>query len=43
MHRLTMYADCPRANLPVVEQLAASVINVPSSAALAPHPHDNLL
>jgi perosamine synthetase len=35
MHRLPMYADCPRDVLPVAEALEASVINLPSSAALA--------
>ncbi|HEV7229270.1 LegC family aminotransferase [Brevundimonas sp.] len=35
MHRLPMYAGCPRAPLPVAERLEASVINLPSSAALA--------
>lgn len=35
MHRLPMYADCPRAPLPFAERLEASVINLPSSAALA--------
>lgn len=35
MHRLPMYADCPRASLPVAERLEAAVINLPSSAALA--------
>lgn len=35
MHRLPMYVDCPRAPLPVAERLEASVINLPSSAALA--------
>lgn len=35
MHRLPMYAACPRAPLPVAEVLQASVINLPSSAALA--------
>lgn len=35
MHRLPMYADCPRAPLAVAEKLEASVINLPSSAALA--------
>ncbi|MBX9574795.1 MAG: LegC family aminotransferase [Caulobacteraceae bacterium] len=34
MHRLPMYANCPRASLPVAEALEASVINLPSSAAL---------
>lgn len=35
MHRLPMYADCPRDDLPVAESLEARVINLPSSAALA--------
>jgi perosamine synthetase len=35
MHRLPMYARCPRDALPVAEALAARVINLPSSAALA--------
>ena len=35
MHRLPMYADCPRAALPVAEALEARVINLPSSAKLA--------
>ncbi|HEY0103632.1 MAG TPA: DegT/DnrJ/EryC1/StrS family aminotransferase, partial [Brevundimonas sp.] len=35
MHRLPMYAACPRAPLPVAEALEASVINIPSSARLA--------
>jgi perosamine synthetase len=35
MHRLPMYADCPRDALPVAEALEASVINLPSSAKLA--------
>lgn len=35
MHRLPMHAACPRAPLPVAEALEASVINLPSSAALA--------
>ena len=34
MHRLPMYAACPRDELPVAEALAARVINLPSSAAL---------
>ena len=34
MHRLPMYAACPRAPLPVAERLEAAVINLPSSAAL---------
>lgn len=35
MHRLPMYAACPRDALPVAEALEASVINIPSSARLA--------
>lgn len=35
MHRLPMYADCPRAHLPVAERLEREVINIPSSACLA--------
>lgn len=35
MHRLPMYADCPRMPLPVAESLEARVVNVPSSARLA--------
>lgn len=35
MHRLPMYAGCPRMPLPVAELLEASVINIPSSAKLA--------
>jgi perosamine synthetase len=35
MHRLPMYADCPRASTPIAEALEDSVINLPSSAALA--------
>lgn len=35
MHRLPMYAACPRAPLPVAEALEASVVNIPSSARLA--------
>lgn len=42
MHRLAMYADCPRADLPIAEQFAAAVINMPSSAALVPRLHDDL-
>jgi perosamine synthetase len=34
MHRLPMYADAPRAALPVAEALEDAVINLPSSAAL---------
>lgn len=35
MHRLPMYADCPRDDLPIAEGLEGRVINLPSSAALA--------
>jgi perosamine synthetase len=35
LHRLPMYAQCPRAGLPVAEALEATLINVPSSPALA--------
>jgi perosamine synthetase len=35
MHRLPMYAACPRTPLPAAEALEASVVNLPSSAALA--------
>jgi perosamine synthetase len=34
MHRLPMYAACPRADLGVAEHLEACVINLPSSAKL---------
>ena len=34
MHRLPMYADCPRMPLPVAERLEASIVNLPSSAKL---------
>ena len=35
MHRLPMYAACPRADLSVAENLAARVVNLPSSPRLA--------
>lgn len=35
LHRLPMYAECPRAQLPVAEILEASIVNIPSSAKLA--------
>jgi len=38
LHKLPMYTRCPRAPLPVAEQLEASLINMPSSARLAPQP-----
>ena len=34
-HKLPMYRDCPRASLPVAEALETSLINLPSSPALA--------
>jgi perosamine synthetase len=35
MHRLPMYAQCPRADLACAERLEASIVNIPSSARLA--------
>ena len=35
MHRLPMYAECPRAPLPVAEALASTLLNLPSSPRLA--------
>ena len=35
MHRLPMFADCPRADLSVAENLEARIVNLPSGAALA--------
>lgn len=34
MHRLPMYRDCPRMDLGAAEDLAARIVNIPSSAAL---------
>ena len=34
MHKLPMFADAPRMDLPVTESLAARLINIPSSASL---------
>ncbi len=34
MHKLSFYADCPRAKLPTVEELERRIINLPSSASL---------
>lgn len=34
LHSLAIYADCPRAALPVTADLAARIVNVPSSAKL---------
>jgi perosamine synthetase len=38
MHRLPMYQDCPRMRLDTTEELAARIVNLPSSAALAAIP-----
>lgn len=38
LHKLPMFADCPRATLPVAERLEASLINLPSSAKLVDLP-----
>lgn len=35
MHRLPMYANCPRMDLDVAERLESSIVNLPSSAKLA--------
>jgi perosamine synthetase len=35
MHRLPMYAACPRGDLTIAEQMEARVVHVPSSARLA--------
>lgn len=37
LHKLPMFADCPRAPLPIAEQLEASLINLPSSVGLVRH------
>jgi len=34
MHKLTMFADCPRMDLGVAESLESRLINIPSSAVL---------
>jgi perosamine synthetase len=36
LHQLPMYQDCPRMDLAVAESLAARIVSLPSSAALAP-------
>ena len=41
MHRLPMYQTCPRAPLPVAEELEAQIINIPSSPSLAKDQHVN--
>lgn len=38
MHQLPMYERNPRMQLPVAESLAARIVNLPSSAFLAPEP-----
>lgn len=35
LHTLDIYADCPRANLEITNNLAGRIVNVPSSANLA--------
>jgi perosamine synthetase len=35
LHRLPMYRDCPRAPLPIAEDIDSRLINLPSSARLA--------
>ena len=35
MHRLPMYQNCPRAALPVAEDMYARCVNLPSSPFLA--------
>lgn len=35
MHRLAMYAHCPRAELPVAKRIEQQLINIPSSASLS--------
>ena len=34
MHKLPMYKDCPRMEVPVAESLEARLVNIPSSAFL---------
>jgi perosamine synthetase len=36
MHRLAIYAHCPRMELPVAERLERRLVNLPSGAGLAP-------
>ena len=38
LHRLPMFAKCPRAPLPIAEKLESSLINLPSSPKLARFP-----
>jgi perosamine synthetase len=35
LHKLPMFVDCPRGEIPVAERLEMSLLNLPSSAALA--------
>jgi perosamine synthetase len=37
LHRLPMYRDCPRMDLTTAEDIAARLINIPSSVSLALH------
>jgi len=39
IHRLPMYADAPRMDLPVSESIEARLINIPSSARLGREDH----
>ncbi len=41
MHMLPMYRDCPRARLPVAEEMYARCVNLPSSPFLAARAHAN--
>jgi len=34
MHKLPIFADCPKMELPVAESLERRLINIPSSAGL---------
>ena len=34
MHRLPMFVDCPRMDLPVAESLERRIVNIPSSVSL---------
>jgi perosamine synthetase len=35
MHKLPMYADCPRSDLSVSQEMEAAILNLPSGASLA--------
>jgi perosamine synthetase len=43
MHRLPIFADCPKMDISVVEDLEKRIINIPSSASLCGEVkvHDN--